>query len=124
MEISKINYRTYCHATEDNNKVLQALGFLACDDEIQTKFNKKLKNYRTLRTKGYHGNPIITYEVDLTRSHEIRAFWDGFVNKAPELLAQLMSEIERRMGDDCYFHMRFNKQKAYEQKLEFFCEIT
>jgi RNA binding exosome subunit len=119
MEIGKIKFRTYCHATEDPQKVLKALGFLIGDDIYEKNFEGKSKNYKISRTKGYFGNPIVTYEVKLTKSRDIRTFWDGLRSKAPFIITQLLDEIPERTDEDCYLHMRFDKQKAYQEKLEF-----
>jgi RNA binding exosome subunit len=119
MDIGKINFRTYCHATEDPSKVMLALGFLLDDDEIETKFEKKLKNYKISRTKGHFGNPIDTYEVDLTKSLNIKEFWNNLHSRAPALIDQLITEVPERTDEDCYFHIRFDKQKAFQKLLEF-----
>jgi len=119
MDIAKINFRTYCHATEDPNKVLKALGFLIGTELSENDFKPGSKHCKISRTKGYFGNPIITYEVNLIKSRDIRSFWDGLREKNPDLITELIPEIPARMDDDCYFHVRFDKQKAYQEQLEF-----
>jgi RNA binding exosome subunit len=119
MELANINFRTYCHATEDPSKVTQALGFLIGDDEIDKKFEGKLSNFNIFRTKGYFGNPIVTFTVDIKKSRDIRMFWNSVKLKAPNLVDQLLTEIPDRTDDDCIFHIRFDKQSAYLSKLEF-----
>ena len=100
-------------------KVLYALGFLIGNDLSESDFEGKSKNYKISRAKGYFGNPITTYEVKLTKSRDIRSFWDGLKSKAPALITQLLEEIPERADEDCCLHMRFDKQKAFQDQLEF-----
>ncbi|MCK5562376.1 MAG: hypothetical protein KAJ51_17380 [Thermoplasmata archaeon] len=118
MEIVNINFRTYCHATEDPGKVKSALGFLIGEKNLDEPPDKKSYKFTTSKTKGYFGNPIITYEIDIRRSKEIKQFWTRLNELNPKLVAKFRDEISEMIDDNCSFHLRFDKQSAFQERYE------
>ena len=53
--------------------------------------------------------------MELTRTREIKKFLQ--ILKDAEMLIVLMGEIQQRLDDNCVFHFRLDKQKAYAEEL-------
>jgi RNA binding exosome subunit len=100
-----VRLRAFCHATEDKTKVKTALGSLLPDCEISERM-----------TTGHHGNPIAIFEAKTEKKPEIRRFWERVKDSiAKEVLS---NELESRIDGECVLHLRMDKQKAYQGKME------
>lgn len=101
-----IEFKTYCHATESLEKVKKALFFIIGDDvEVEEE-----------EAEGYFGNPILILTGKISRNREM----DSFFDRLPESdIETLVDEIPRRVDDRCNFYIRFDKEKAYEEEVEF-----
>jgi RNA binding exosome subunit len=100
-----VRLRAFCHATEDLSKVRTAIEFLLPDCTISEK-----------KTTGHHGNPIVVLETRARRKPEIRDFWNRMKDSiSPEVL---MSELDSRIDGECVLHVRLDKQKAYQGKMQ------
>ncbi len=99
MAILNVHFRVFCHATEDEAKVVQALKFVSGSDEQTREV-----------TEGYHGNPIIILEVFLK---EKRRSKDFFSRLSADDLQEIADSLDRRMDDDCNLFLRLDKQEAY-----------
>jgi RNA binding exosome subunit len=100
-----VRLRTFCHATEDQSSVKTALGFLLPDCEISERM-----------TTGHHGNPIAVLEAKTERKPEIRRFWERVKDSITKEV--LSNELESRIDGECVLHLRLDKQKAYQGKME------
>lgn len=98
-----LHFRTYCHATEDEEKVEKALKFLCGDVKL-----------RKTKTKGHHGNPITILEARLERRTEIEGFWERF--KASNVVSDI--DLNEKVDDDCSFYLRFDKQNAFNEEFK------
>ncbi len=99
MAILNVHFRVFCHATEDEAKVVQALKFASGADEQTREV-----------TEGYHGNPIIVLEVFIK---EKRRSKDFFSRLSADDLQEIADSLEKRMDDDCNLYLRLDKQEAY-----------
>jgi RNA binding exosome subunit len=99
-------FRTYCHATEDEDKVVQALRYVSGikDDDIKFTINK-----------GYHGNEIRVLEATLRKGPKLTTFLEKLVEA--RIFEQVKHELPLRLDDECVFYLRFDKQKAYQGNL-------
>ncbi len=100
-----MEFRAHCHATEDEERVLQAFTFVSGIDTP-----------RVARAEGYHGNPIVIFIGLMEDAKSIDAFWKR-VREAGEL-DSVVETLEKRLDDDCVFHLRFDKQEAYAGRLK------
>lgn len=100
-----VRLRTFCHATEDQSNVTTALGFLLPDCEISERM-----------TTGHYGNPIAVLETKTERKPEIRRFWERVKDSITKEV--LSNELESRIDGECVLHLRLDKQKAYQGKME------
>lgn len=101
----RLDFRVHVHATEEVDRVRQALAFVSGVEDPSAK-----------QTKGHHGNPITVLTATLSRSRDIRSFWARV--KAEGQLAPIVSELERRIDGDGKLFLRFDKQEAYEGRLK------
>jgi RNA binding exosome subunit len=92
--------RVHCHATEEEERVRQALAVLAGEAEPR----------RSL-AEGHHKNPIVVLEV-VAQKRAADAVW-ARIRAARSVAEQLAAEAERRTDDAGTFYARFDKQRAY-----------
>jgi RNA-binding protein len=93
--------RVHCHATEEEDRVRQALALLAGDAELQVE-----------HAEGHHHNPILVLEANLTKAAADKVW--ARLRAAPLVAEQLAAEAERRTDDRGVFYARFDKQRAYQ----------
>jgi hypothetical protein len=103
MAILNVHFRVFCHATEDEGKVVQALKFASGAEDVTREV-----------TEGYHGNPIIILEVSIK---EKRRSKDFFSKLGEDELRKIVDSLEKRMDDDCNLYLRLDKQEAYLENL-------
>lgn len=95
--------RAFCHATEDLEKVKQALLNTIGDAEIQTS-----------RTEGHHGNPITIVESSVESIEEISRFFEKL---AADDLRFVLDTLPTRMDEGCNLFLKIDKQAAYEERI-------
>ena len=81
MAILNMHFRVFCHATEDETKVVQALKFASGAEDITREV-----------TEGYHGNPIVKLEVFIKEKRRSRDFFsrldEGMIKELVGTLGQ------------------------------------
>lgn len=104
-----IRLTTFIQATEDEDKVLEAIATLIPeeidDDDVL---------FDMVETTGYFGNPIKVVNVEIKRSKAARHFIDYF----KELLSEgdrryILENLDEKVDEEGTLYVRFNKQKAY-----------
>lgn len=100
--------RAFVHATEDERRVMAALGAVLPDwAQVQRE-----------ELSGYHGNPIISLKAEVRRPAQLRELWRRAVKKLREgELEKLRRTIDDRVDETCHFYLRFDKQAAYAGEL-------
>jgi RNA binding exosome subunit len=98
--------RVYVHATESEEKVVQALHNLIGSSNIVVE-----------ELRGYFGNPITVVSTSKEKEEAEEAF-----NKMISMLTEpdrrfLLSSLEERVDKEGSLHLRFDKQKAYLGKV-------
>ncbi|NJE06512.1 RNA-binding protein [Thermococcus sp. M36] len=104
-----IRITTFIHATEDEDKVLEAIATF-----IPEEIDEEDIIFDIDETTGFFGNPIKVVNVEIKRSKAVRLFIDYF----KELLSEgdrryLLDHIDEKVDEEGTFYVRFNKQKAY-----------
>ncbi len=102
MKFRSMTFRTYVHATEDQQKVMQALGFLLGEVEVTER-----------RMAGFYGNPITVLEGKMEKDKEMKKFWQGLEDARPGIVKKLALTLDERMDEEGSFYVRFDKQRAY-----------
>ncbi|NJE84911.1 RNA-binding protein [Thermococcus sp. CX2] len=104
-----IRLTTFIHATEDEDKVLEAIATFIPeeidDDDVL---------FDIVETQGFFGNPIKVVNVEIKRSKAVRTFLEYF----KELLSDrdktyLLDHLDEKVDEEGTFYVRFNKQRAY-----------
>ncbi|NJE00070.1 RNA-binding protein [Thermococcus sp. LS1] len=104
-----VRLTTFIHATEDEDKVLEAIGTFIPeeidDDDVL---------FDIVETRGFFGNPIKVVNVEIKRSKAVRKFIDYF----KELLSEwdktyVLDHLDEKIDEEGTLYVRFNKQKAY-----------
>jgi RNA binding exosome subunit len=106
--IQSVEISTIAHATDDLEKVQQALG------SILPKSLKERQLFTRRYLEGHHRNPIVTFDAKLTKSSDVSAFID-------HLMAQISGTNKLAIKRDLDLHsdtegnlyMRIDKQQAY-----------
>ena len=96
-----VDLRTFCYATEDEPRVEAALRrYLPDDYPIDRE-----------TSEGHHGDPIVVLSARVDNADDVR----HVVGKVRELddLESVLSELERRVDEDCAFYLKLDKQAAF-----------
>ncbi|MGC9111965.1 RNA-binding domain-containing protein [Acidilobus sp.] len=106
MRVRLLEARVYVHATESEEKVVQALHNLIGSSNIVVE-----------ELRGYFGNPITVVSTSKEKEEAEEAF-----NKMISMLTEpdrrfLLSSLEERVDKEGSLHLRFDKQKAYLGKV-------
>lgn len=96
--------RTYCQATEKEDRVQQAL-----DTAVPGGAGSRD------RFEGQFRNPVIVFTKRLDRAEELRRAWA--VWRDAGLLQPVAQELERRLDEEGVLHVRVDKQAAFEGTL-------
>jgi RNA binding exosome subunit len=101
--IHYILFRTQSHATEDVERVREALArVLPADTPVDA-----------LETEGYFGNPITILTARLEKKAAV-AYMDFLKQRLPESDRKaLVAELPERIDEDCFFYLRLSKQDAF-----------
>ncbi|WP_461863977.1 RNA-binding protein [Thermococcus sp.] len=114
LQAHHVRLTTFIHATEDEDKVLEAIGTL-----IPEEVDEEDVIFDIAETSGYFGNPIKVVNVEIKRSKAVRAF----LSELRELLSEgdrryLLENLDEKVDEEGTLYIRFSKQKAYLGELE------
>jgi RNA binding exosome subunit len=104
--IRRISLRAFVAATEDEEKVLDALAIFAPRDGISS-----------IKVRGHFGNEIKILEARLNRRESRELFRILKQQLSSSDLARLRREMEVRLDDANQFHFRLDKQAAYQGRV-------
>jgi len=104
MGFHSLSFRTFCQATEDEAKVIQALKFASGTEDVERNVSE-----------GYHGNKIVVLTAWIRRKKQIDAF---FSKLGPEDLLSLSETLCKRVDEDGDLFLRLDKQKAFLGELK------
>ncbi|WP_456419357.1 RNA-binding domain-containing protein [Methanocaldococcus infernus] len=107
--INYIKLSAICHATEDEEKVLEAISFFIPEDVDEEKVEVEV-----VETEGHFRNPIKIISVNV-KDKEAKKVFKHIVNlikSNPKNLEKLKKDLDLRIEDNKFF-VRFDKQKAY-----------
>lgn len=99
-------FRTIAHATEDVERVKQAL-LTAVGTTAEV---------REAHAEGFHKNPILVLEAELKARPAIDRFFRRLAED-PETPPTLLRQLESRLDEDQTFFLRLAKQEAYLGRL-------
>jgi RNA binding exosome subunit len=114
--IHYINLRVIAHSTEDQSRVLKALDFLLSDIRGDSSINDFVE---TLDVDGHYGNSITIFSGQITRKSDSKAIVDIIrANMSDDDILRLRDEMPERLDDDQVFHLRIDKQAAFNEMVK------
>lgn len=97
------HFRTYCHATEDEARVKQAVTNIS---------GVPGKAIEVTVNKGYHGNEIRVLEAELKKGPALTEFLSSLAEAG--IFEKIRDEIPMRLDEEGMFYLRFDKQEAFQ----------
>jgi len=101
---SVLHARTFCHATEDLDRVRTALENAVGESEL-----------RVSKTEGHHGNLITILETTVEDADMMDRF---FSNLGRDDVEELLSSLNSRIDDSCNLFIRLDKQSAFKGEMK------
>lgn len=112
MTVKSIELRTYVHATEERERVLQALKFILGGEEWRD--SELLEE----RYEGHYGNPVTVLTVRVEDPGRATRILHSIVSRLPRPDALiLLDTLEERVDGAGNLYFRLSKQDAYLGKL-------
>ena len=110
--IAYIDVRFSVHATEDPNRVIQAVHRVLPTDYVGDILLKK----NTLR--GHYGNPITLFETRIKKKEIVKALLENvFTNLTERDRESLLKEIDLHVEDGSLY-VRLDKQAAFQGEMK------
>jgi RNA binding exosome subunit len=104
VEFHYVDLRAFCYATEDEDRVEGALRrYLPDEYPVERETNE-----------GHHGDEIVVLSARVENADDVRHVMDCVLNAGEKERERVVDEIEDRVDDDCAFHLRLDKQEAYD----------
>jgi len=104
VEFHYVDLRAFCYATEEEDRVGCALRHYLPDEypvERET-------------SEGHHGDEIVVLSARVENADDVRHVMDRVLDAGKGERERIVDEIEDRVDDDCAFHLRLDKQDAYD----------
>jgi len=111
--LQSVQISTIAHATDDLDKVQQALRFVLPDSL------KSSQVFTRRYVQGHYGNPIVTFEARLTKPQQVDQFTHNFTRqlaKSEKLLIQ--RNLDVYCDEQANLYIRLDKQQAFRGALE------
>jgi RNA binding exosome subunit len=105
MNILSADFRAIAQATENEESVERAMLYVAGTGHV-------IK----ARTCGHFGNRIVIMSIKLGKKKDLKKFVLRL--KETGILQTLVDEVGERIDEECVFHFRLDKQKAYGEIME------
>ena len=100
-----VRLTTFCYATEYKDRVRKALSFIAYGSPDATGVEEET-------IEGQFGDDILVMHIRLERSRDIRAL----SRRVLPLLSP--DDVELKVDDKWFFHLRFDKEAAFRGNLD------
>ncbi len=104
LPIRWLEARTYCHATEDEDRVTRALDSACGSGETSREV-----------LEGHFGNPLARLTRRVVDGKAIRALWERW--SAAGLFDVIGRDLEARVDEDGILHFRIDKQAAFQERI-------
>jgi len=112
MPIAYVDIRFFAHATEDMDKVVEAVHQVLPSDRIEgIVFDKS-------NLQGHYGNPITLFEAKIKDKETIRALVENLSSHLSELDKETLSREINLHVEKGSLYIRLDKQAAFQGKLK------
>ena len=100
-----VEVRAYCHATEDEEKVLAAMRTVLPEAEVKRE-----------PLAGHFGNPLVRLAARAENAPGIKEVWRRIVAALGK--DEVARDLEDRIDEDLVYHLRLDKQAAFLGRIE------
>ena len=108
LPVSEVDVSCFAHATEDEEKVLDAVRRILPEALGENTVFAKTK------AQGHHGNPIVVFETKIKDKSMVKAAVENMAsNLSPLDKETLLNEVERHVEKGS-FYVRLDKQAAFQ----------
>ncbi|MBW9223549.1 hypothetical protein KKP90_03010 [Methanothermococcus sp. SCGC AD-155-E23] len=110
VDVSNIQISSISHATEDDNKVLEAMVYFLPED-----IDDEDVEIETVENEGCFGNPIKVHTITVNKSKVAKKVFKHImklIKSKEKNVNKLKGDIDLRI-EKSKIYLRFNKQKAY-----------
>ncbi|ADP77617.1 Protein of unknown function DUF54 [Methanothermus fervidus DSM 2088] len=101
--IHNISYRVFVHATENEDKVLEALRTIIPNAKPEKE-----------EIEGHHHNPILVMKEKITDKKTIKKF----IETMKEIGKEINNDLENMIDNHANLFLRFDKQEAYKGRIK------
>ena len=109
--VADIEVRVFAHATEDPDKVVEAVQKILPEEHLDE------INFRKRKLKGHYGNPIQLIQAKIRKRKILEKILSKIAEKLSEIDKDLLSrEIDMHI-DKGSLYLRFDKQAALQDEL-------
>ena len=105
LPIRWIDARTYCHSTEDEARVAQAIDFACPGGELTRE-----------PLEGHFGNSLIRLTRRVDDAKSIRVTWERW--NVAGLANAISRDVDARVDEEGVLHFRLAKQAAFQERFE------
>lgn len=105
--VGYVEVRAFAHATEDEEKVLNAIRRVF-PPQIADNINFKKKGLT-----GHYGNPITLFEAKIRDQSHVKAFLENLASKMSILDKENLNNLIKQHLDKASLYIRLDKQAAY-----------
>ena len=107
--ISYVDVRFVAHATEDINKVIEAVNNVLPSNYLNdVSFNRNV-------VEGHYGNPISFFETRINDKEIVKALVENIASKLSVLDKEELTKEFNRYVDKGSFYIRLDKQAAFQK---------
>ena len=110
--IAYIDIRVFAHATEDPDKVLNALRNTLPKESVDT------VAFKRANLTGHHGNPIILFETRIKERNVAQAVFEKLSSGLSILDKELLSSEIKQHLEKGNLYIRLDKQSAYMNEIK------
>jgi len=112
MSVAFVEISFFAHATEDENKVIEAVRHLLPTAQVENIVFKRSS------LRGHHGNPITLFEAKIEEKETVRAVVENLSSGLSPLDKEsLLREVELHV-EKGNLYLRFDKQAAFQAQFK------
>ena len=112
LKVEEIEIRAVAHATENLEKVKQAVGTILPETQPPVEFT-------VTQTRGYYGNPIRVVVVKLSRPLDLNPLFHSLVSHLAEnTRTRIQGTLGERVDKKGSLYLRFDKQDGLQGSLQ------
>ena len=112
MAVAYIEIRFFAHATEDPNKVVEAVKRILPADSVDE------VSFKRSNLRGHYGNPIILFETKIREKKIVKAFMEKLSSGLERVDKEALMRKMRLRVERGSLYIRLSKQAALQGKLQ------